>query len=288
MLAERQAKLGSVLCVGLDPLPKKIPNKPFAYREDIRIAEWMKWVVDETAPYTSIYKPQRAHWEALLNGENQLRMVVNHIHENYPDIVVFLDCKRGDIDRTQERYRDTHFEIDLVDGMNFSPYMGKDTMEALVNKENLGRALVGLCYTSNPKARETQDVILANGERYWEFMAKTILRWSQELRVTENAGLVMAAAYDYPKGSGEVYSTHLRRCREIVEDLLWFLIPGVGTQGGFVQETIKAGFVGWGSIVISSSSGIIFAENPHKEAEKLHEEMKYLFQNDPQFGIYFQ
>jgi orotidine 5'-phosphate decarboxylase subfamily 2 len=274
-LAQRQEKIGSVLCVGLDPLPEKMPERFNKTEQSVamNVADWMMWVVDQTHQYTSMYKPQRAYWEAMINGEEALRTVVNYIHLNYPDIVVFLDCKRGDIDRTQARYRDAHFGIDLVDGMNFSPYMGKDTMEFLVDKDHMGRALVGLCYTSNPKARETQDVILADGERYWEFMAKTILRWSQELGVTENAGLVMAAAYEYPKGSGKVYSTHLKRCREIVGDLLWFLIPGVGTQGGFVQQTIKDGFTGWGSIAINSSSGIIFAQDPGTEAKKLHDEM---------------
>jgi len=274
-LAQRQEKIGSVLCVGLDPLPEKMPER-FNKKERsvaMNVANWMMWVVDQTHKYTSMYKPQRAYWEAMVNGEEALRIVVNYIHITYPGIVVFLDCKRGDIDRTQARYRDAHFGIDFVDGMNFSPYMGKDTMEFLVDKDNMGRALVGLCYTSNPKAREVQDVELMSGECYWEFMAKTILRWSQELGITENAGLVMAAAYEYPKGSGEVYSAHLKRCREIVGDLLWFLIPGVGTQGGFVKQTIKDGFTGWGSIAINSSSGIIFAQDPATEAKKLHDEM---------------
>ncbi len=275
MLAERQEKIGSCLCVGLDPLPEKMPAR-FNKKKRIistNVANWMIWVVDQTAEFTSMYKPQRAYWEAMMGGEEALRKVIHHIHKNYPDIPVFLDCKRGDIDRTQARYRDAHFEIDEVDGMNFSPYMGEDTMSALVDKDNMWHAIVGLCYTSNPKAREMQDPELKSGEKYWEFVAKTILRWSQELNITENSGLVMAAAYEYPKGSGIVYSKHLKRCREIVGDLLWFLIPGVGTQGGFVKQTIKDAFVGYGSIAINSSSGIIFAENPGTEAKKLHEEM---------------
>lgn len=275
MLAERQKKLGSVLCTGLDPLMEKLPERfKTSKRVATNVANWMIWVVDQTAPYTSMYKPQRAHWESIRGGEHALRKVVKHIHKNYPDIPVFLDCKRGDIDRTQKQYRDAHFGIDKVDGMNFSPYMGKDTMEALVNKEHMGRALVGLCYTSNPKARETQDVMLASGDRYWEFMAKTILRWSEELGVTENAGLVMAAAYELPpKGSGIIYFKHLKRCRELVGNKLWFLIPGIGTQKGFVQQTIKYAFTGWGSIAINSSSGIIFAIDPGAAAKELHEEM---------------
>jgi orotidine 5'-phosphate decarboxylase subfamily 2 len=276
-LAERQEKLGSFLCVGLDPLPEKMPER---FKEKGKnadnIAMWMMWIVDQTFAYTSMYKPQRAHWEAIPGGTKALQRVINYIHKKYPDILVFLDCKRGDIDRTQQRYQIAHFEIDGVDGMNFSPYMGKDTMEFLVNKDHPERALVGLCYTSNKSAREVQDVRIDSreiGDHYWEFIAKTILRWSQELSVTDNAGLVMAAAYEYPKGSNKIYSDHLKSCRKIVGDKLWFLIPGVGTQGGFVHQTIKAGFAGWGSIAINSSSGIIFAEDPAAEAKKLHDEM---------------
>lgn len=280
MLAERQEKLGSFLCVGLDPLEEKMPSRFLNNPRSIQIAEWMKWVVDETAPFTSMYKPQRAHWESIPNGEAQLRMVIEHIKTRYPDIPVFLDCKRGDIDRTQQRYREAHFTIDGADGMNFSPYMGKDTMEALVDKEHMGRALVGLCYTTNKTAREVQDEPMASGLFSWEFYALKILKWAQELGVTENAGLVMAAAYENPKGSGEVYSAHLKRCRELIGDLLWFLIPGVGTQGGFLKETIKAGFVGWGTIAINSSSGIIFAEDPAAEAKKLHDEMVLIMRTE--------
>ena len=143
--------------------------------------------------------------------------------------------------------------------MNFSPYMGKDCMEALVDINHPGRALVGLCYTSNPEARKVQDFIGNDGILYWQFMAKTILQWAIDLGVVDNAGLVMAAAYEKPKGSGQIYTDHLVRGRKIVGDKLWFLIPGIGTQGGFIAETVCASFAGFGSIAINSSSGITFA-----------------------------
>jgi orotidine-5'-phosphate decarboxylase len=275
MLKERQEKIDSLVCVGLDPLPEKMPrcligNPPLLSHVDI--AYWMESIVYATAPYALMFKPQKAHWEAILNGAEALQRVIAYIHKNYPDIPVFLDCKRGDIGRTQERYRIAHFDIDGVDGMNFSPYMGKDCMEFLVDKENLGRALVGLCYTSNPSAREVQDVFLAGadidcGPQYWEFMAETILKWAEELGVVENAGLVMAAAYENPKGSGKIFSRHLTRCREIVGDKLWFLIPGIGTQGGYIVETVRAASTGNGSIAINSSSDIIFASKGEDFAE---------------------
>jgi len=184
---------------------------------------------------------------------------VDYIHHKYPDIPVFLDCKRGDIGRTQQRYKIAHFEIDGVDGMNFSPYMGKDCMEYLVDKEHLGRAIVGLCYTSNPSAREVQDIMTEQEWPYWLFMARRILEWAEGLGIVENAGLVMAAAHEYPKGSGKIFSEHLSRARVVVGNRLWFLIPGIGTQGGFIEETVRAAYMGPGSIAINSSSGITFA-----------------------------
>jgi orotidine-5'-phosphate decarboxylase len=153
-------------------------------------------------------------------------------------------------------------------------------MSQLVDKDNFGRAIVGLCYTSNPSAREVQDVLLADGRVYWEFIAERTLAWAEELGVVEDAGLVMAAAYELQKGSGEIFSQHLTRGREIVGDKMWYLIPGVGTQEGFIKETVKASYNGAGSIAINSSSGITtkslgpdFAEASSNESQRLAQQM---------------
>ena len=278
-LAERQEKVNSLVCVGLDPLEEKIP-------ESIQGVPWyrvsfqMKQIVDATAPFACMYKPQRAHYEAIPDGQKALREIVDHVHEKYPDIPVLLDCKRGDIDRTQKQYGIAHLVIDGVDGMNFTPYMGKDCLKDLIDPRRPGRALVGVCYTSNPAARQTQDIKLADGRQYWEFMAETILQWAEELGVVADAGLVIAAAYEVKKGSGEIFSWHLTRCREIVGDKLWFLIPGVGTQGGFIRQTVKAAYTVPGSVAINSSSAITFAsmgkdfaEAAGREAKKLRDQI---------------
>ena len=270
-LARRQIAVNSLVCVGLDPLPEKLPKclrKKFWLSANWKaIAQWMIDEVDTTAPYASMYKPQKAHYEAFRGGDKALQRIVDYIHKFYPDIPVFLDCKRGDIGRTQERYRIAHFDIDGVDGMNFSPYMGSSCMKPLFDASHPGRAIVGLCYTSNPEAREVQDVVLADGRQYWEFIAETIRRWAWEIGVNENAGLVMAAAYEASKGPGEVFWQHLARCREIVGNDLWFLIPGVGTQGGFVAETVCRAYSGPGSIAVNSSSEINFASDGPDFAE---------------------
>jgi len=247
----------------------------------VDIVTWMEFIVDLTAPFASMYKPQKAHWEAFPNGAFALQKLVTYIKRRCPHIPVFLDCKRGDIARTQKCYRIAQFEIDGVDGMNFSPYMGSDCMSSLVDKSHLERAIVGLCYTSNPSARQVQDVILADGRHYWEFMTECILGWANGLGIVNNAGLVMAAVYELPpKGSGNVFSWHLKRCREIVGKLLWFLVSGIGTQQGATEETVEYGYAGHGSIAINSSSGIIFASSGEdyakaaaSEAEKLRDDI---------------
>lgn len=289
-LAARQKAIDSLVCVGLDPLPEKLPKciRKRLWLSGIwkSIAQWMIDCVDTTALSASMFKPQRAHYEAIKGGRHALQAIVDYIHEFYPDIPVFLDCKRGDIGRTQQRYRIAHFEIDRVDGMNFNPYMGRDGMEHLIDPNHLGRAIVGLCYTSNPAAREVQDVILQDGRHFWEFIAARTLAWAQAMGIVENAGLVMAAAYENPKGSGNAFSFHLSRCREIVGDNMWFLIPGIGTQEGFIEETVKTagsepGKIKPGEIAINSSSGITnassgenYAEAAGKEAEKLKDQIR--------------
>lgn len=272
-LTKRQRYANSLVCVGLDPLEDRIPGN-FTNLGWIGISNWIKGIVDATAPFASMYKLQRAHYEALENGEMILRDVIQYIRQNYPDIPVFLDCKRGDIKRTQERYRFAHFELDQVDGVNFSPYMGKSCMAGLFDSKYPERALVGLCYTSNEDARDIQDQVLQDGRFIWEMIAKNIYEWAWDLGVNENAGLVMAAAHKRNDGQPGIVSDHLTRCREIVNNDLWFLIPGIGTQGGFVEETVKNAFRGPGSISINSSSGVIFAEDPAGAAETLRDQIR--------------
>jgi len=275
MLALRQIEIDSLVCVGLDILPDKLPLHLSEVAGGIDAETYVNWftdMVDATAEFASMFKPQSAHYEAMEEGRWILWQIINYIRRNYPDIPIVLDCKRGDIGRTQARYRIAHLLLDAVHGMNFSPYMGKTCMQALVDPTTAGKAIVGLCYTSNPDAREVQDVKLADGRCYWEFIAERTLSWASEFGVTGDAGLVMAAAYKPDKAKDEIFSAHLKKCREIVGSDLWFLIPGIGTQGGEVKETVEAAFsvsgqAKAGQIAINSSSGITFASNGEDFAE---------------------
>lgn len=267
MLAERQADEKTLVCVGLDPMMNKMPDC-IRRRTDIndfaKLGMWMGDIIEATAPFASMFKPNVAFWEAINQGVLQLGNLIRGIHNRYPDIPVFLDCKRGDIGKTQGQYARACLHVDHLgaDGMNFSPYMGRDCMSGLVNPETAGKALVGLCYTSNPDAREVQDVLLRDNLPYWAFIAERTLAWAKELGVVADAGLVMAAAYEQPpKGSGVIHSQHLSDCRKFIGNEMWFLIPGVGAQGGCIEETVKVAYAGPGSIAINSSSEICFASS---------------------------
>lgn len=270
VLAMSQEKKQSLVCAGLDPSKNKIPYivngmmRTRPYWE--RVAKYMIGVVDATAGIVSAFKPQRAHYEAFRLGELALRRIVSHIHDYHPGTPVFLDCKRGDIGSTQGKYRIAHLELDGVDGMNFSPYMGEDTISALYDKKTRYAALVGLCFTSNPKARDIQNVELKNGLLLYEHVAMKILEWAQELGCVEDAGLVVAAAYKDSE-TGKIEYGHMERIRAIVGDKLWFLEPGIGAQGGLVEQTVDHSYRGKGSILINSSRGIIEASQDEDYAE---------------------
>lgn len=276
MLTWRQNQINSLVCVGLDPLLEKMPEriKNLAASPADLLYSWMKEVVDETATYASMFKPQRAHWEAIPDGISVLRKLIGYIRRSYPEIPIFLDCKRGDIDRTQTQYREAHFVLDGVHGMNYNGWMGSDTLQALIDSHHPERSLVGLGRTSNPKAWQVQDRMLANGLRVWEAMVSDILDWSLNFNIIENAGVVMGAAHKDTNDPSKIYSWHLSRAREIVGDKLWFLIPGIGPQGGAVEETVKASFYGPGSIAVNQSSGIIFDEHPGKKACEFRDQMR--------------
>jgi len=264
LLTARQIEAETLVCVGLDPLMEKLPAhiRSLTSSDQEAVLVWMMEIVDATASYACMFKPQHAHWEAIPGGTKALEALITYIRLRHPKIPIFMDCKRGDIDRTQERYGVTHLLNEGADGMNYNGYMGKDTLKALAKFGEIdGKALVGLGRTSNPNAWEIQDAQLTSGLLVWEAMAYNILNWSSEVGVLENAGIVMGAAHKDPANPEKIYSAHLSRGRKIYGNLLWNLIPGIGAQKGFVKETVTASYAGPGSIAINSSSAIIFASS---------------------------
>ena len=270
-LAQRQKEVRSALCVGLDP---EIDMMPDAFKsggdQAADVLSWMQHVVDATAPFATMFKPQRAYYEAFPYGEQVLRALTRYIAASHPDIPIFVDVKRGDIDRTQQKYRTAVFDEDAADGANVCSYMGSTPFLNMFDPAHPERAIVNLIYTSNPGAREIQDARMHNGDPLWLFMAKRTLAWIAECGAL-NAGFVMAAAH---KKDGSVYADHLRICRNLDNGVVWYLMPGFGTQGGIVEESVHAAWKGYGSIALNASSSICNAADPAKEAEKLHVAIK--------------
>jgi orotidine-5'-phosphate decarboxylase len=270
LVKARQIELPGRFCVGLDPDKGKIPECIEGPTDGIRAAIHMMGIVDATQMFAAAFKPQRAHWEALDDGIAGLRMLIAYIHTKYPDIPVFLDCKRGDIDRTQLMYGFAHFVLDEADGMNFNPYMGRDCLEQLVKADPSGVAcLISLGRTSNPAAWQIQDARLTNGQRVWEYSLACAFAWAEDAHVTDRFGVVMGAAHDTSQldqyngsiaeteyGDARIFDHHLYRAREIVGDEVLILTPGLGKQSGHTEATIHGAWRGPGTLLPSSSSGI--------------------------------
>lgn len=230
----------SLVCVGLDPELEKIPAHLRGLPQPI--FEFNRRIVDATAEYACCYKPQFAHYAAL-GAEDQLVATIRYIHQNHPDLPVILDSKRGDIGSTAAKYAQESFERYGADAVTVNPYLGFDSIEPYLKWA--GRGVIILCRTSNPGARDFQD-LEAGGKRLYRHVAERVARdW--------NAGgqcmLVIGATY--PQELAEI--------RAIVGDLP-FLVPGVGAQGGDVEAAVRAGRTADGlGMVLNSSRGIIYA-----------------------------
>jgi orotidine-5'-phosphate decarboxylase len=238
----------SLVCVGLDPEPEKFPaslqGNPRA------IFEFNRRIVDATAAYACCFKPQFAHYAAL-SAEDQLLDTIRYIHEAHPGVPVILDSKRGDIGNTAEKYAQEAFVRYGADAVTVNPYMGGDTVEAYLKWAD--RGVVVLCRTSNPGARDFQD-LLVDGKRLYRIVAERV---AQQWNKGGNCLLVVGATY--PQELAEI--------RAAVGDLP-FLVPGIGAQGGDVEAAVKAGRTADGKgLLVNSSRGILYASKGDDFAE---------------------
>lgn len=244
-------KNNSLLCVGLDSEVSKLPN-------GVNQFEFNKAIVDSTADLVCAYKPNSAFYEG--NGPvgiEQLKQTVDYIQEKYPYIPIILDAKRADIGNTNDGYVDYIFKYLGVDAVTLHPYLGSEALSPFLELNDKG--LIILCRTSNPGVRDTQDVIV-NGQKYYQYIAELVSKkWN------DNGNCLLVVGATYPE--------EMREIRKIVGDMT-FLVPGVGAQGGEVEAALKAGLNSQGKgMIISSSRGIIFADDPRAEAEELRNEI---------------
>lgn len=253
----RWKQKNSLLCVGLDPDLNKIPAH--LRKKDTPFFKFNKAIVDLTADLVCAFKPQIAYYSAS-GSEDELEMTIEYIHKNYPEIPVILDAKRGDIGATATMYAKEAFERYKADAVTVNPYMGSDTLEPFL--EHREKGIIVLCRTSNPGAKDIQDLNM-NGKRLYQIIASMAVgKWN----FNNNVLLVVGATY--PK--------ELKEIRSIVGDMP-FLVPGIGAQGGDVQKTVTNGKDSKGTgMIINSSRGIIYASNGSDFAEAARSAAKRL------------
>ncbi|RPI79370.1 MAG: orotidine-5'-phosphate decarboxylase [Desulfobacteraceae bacterium] len=235
-------KNNSLVCVGLDTDPQKLPKHILA--QEFPIFEFNKSIIDATADLVCAYKPQIAYYSAK-NAENQLEMTIQYIHKNYPGIPVILDAKRNDIGSTAAMYAEEAFLRYQADAVTVNPYLGQDALDPFIQYKEKG--VIILCRTSNPGARQLQD-LLVDGEKLYQRVAKLAVR---EWNYNRNILLVV----------GATYPAELKEIRHIVGDMI-LLVPGIGAQGGDVKEAVLNGKSSAGAgMIINASRSIIYASN---------------------------
>jgi orotidine-5'-phosphate decarboxylase len=239
-LEDSWARSDSLVCVGLDPELERFPGAVTSHPSPI--FQFNRAIIDATADLVCAYKPQFAHYAAY-EAEDQLERTIEYIHRSYPGVPVILDAKRGDVGNTAERYAIEAFERYGADAVTVNPYLGGDSLEPFLKHED--RGVVILCRTSNPGARDVQDLDVGNRKLYHRVAELAAKRWNSR----GNCLLVVGATY--PRELAEV--------REIVGDMP-FLVPGVGAQGGDVDQAVRNGQTPDGTgLIISSSRSILYA-----------------------------
>ncbi len=254
---KRAKNINSLLCVGLDSDFQKLPKK-FKSMEFPQF-EFNKYIIEETNEYASAFKLNIAFYEARGDkGILELKKTMEYLQNKHSDIFLICDCKRADIGNTNQGYIDSLFDWFGFDAITLHPYLGEEALRPFLDRKD--KVSIILCRTSNPGAGELQDLEF-NGEKLWQIVAKKVLKnWNKN----NNCMLVVGATC--PK--------EMKQIRALVGDMT-FLVPGVGAQGGNLKAVLEAGLNSEGlGLIINSSRGIIFAENPRAEAQKLYEEIK--------------
>lgn len=266
-LLKKQWERGRFACVGLDidPDSDKFPKHLLEQHQDKAKAMEMFGciIADATHELVCAYKPNSAFYEAQgWEGMRALQNIIAYIKQQYPDISIIDDAKRGDIGNTGALYARAIFEILGADAVTLSPYLGKDAIQPFLDYAQKGCII--LCRTSNPGAKEFQDIKDESGKPLWKKVAEHVRdSWN------ENGNCLLVVGATYPE--------EMMGIRKIVGDVP-FLIPGIGKQGGDVNAAVQAGvdsnkqgvIINSSSAVIYASSGKDFAQAARTATEELH------------------
>ena len=261
-LFENIKRKQSFLCVGLDTDIKKIPEH--LLKEEDPIFAFNKAIIDATADLCIAFKPNLAFYESMgVKGWIAFEKTIKYIKENYPDQFIIADAKRGDIGNTSEMYARSFFDELNIDSVTVAPYMGEDSVKPfLIYPE---KWVILLALTSNKGSQDFQLTVDSDGERLFE----KVLKKSQEWANDEQMMYVVGAT------QGEMF-TEIRK----YAPNHFLLVPGVGAQGGSLEEVCKYGMNNMCGLIVNSSRAIIyadktvlFAEAARKAAKEVQEQM---------------
>lgn len=239
----------SFLCVGLDTDLKKIPAHLLG--DEDPLFAFNKAIIDATAPYCVAYKPNLAFYECFgLKGWVAFEKTVRYIKENYPDQFIIADAKRGDIGNTSAMYARSFFEEMDIDSLTVAPYMGEDSVTPFLQYP--GKWVILLALTSNKGSHDFQLMEDIQGERLFERVLRTSLQWATDEQMMYVVGATQGRLFEDIR---KVVPTH------------FLLVPGVGAQGGSLEEVCKYGMTDECGLLVNSSRGIIYADTTERFAE---------------------
>lgn len=264
-LVENIRRKGSFLCVGLDSDIKKLPAHLLQCENPV--LEFNKAIIDATAPYCVAYKPNLAFYEASgVDGWKTLEETVRYIRQNYPGQFIIADAKCGDIGNTSDLYARSLFDHLDVDALTVAPYMGKDSVTPFLGRK--GKWVILLALTSNAGSADFQMLRLDNGRRLFEQVIETSKQWAGDDEMMYVVGATQGRLFE------DI------RC---VASTNFLLVPGVGAQGGSLEEVAKYGMSKDCGLLVNSSRGIIFASRDEDfahaaaaEAARLAQQMRQL------------
>lgn len=264
-LIENIKRKKSFLCVGLDTDIKKIPEH-LLDKED-PIFEFNKAIIDATASYCVAYKPNLAFYESLgVEGQIALEKTIKYIKNHYSDQFIIADAKRGDIGNTSKLYARSFFEYLNVDAVTVAPYMGEDSVTPFLGYD--GKWVILLALTSNKGSRDFQMIENADGTPLFENVMRKSAEWGGPEEMMYVVGATQGLMFE--------------KIREIAPES-FLLVPGVGAQGGSLEDVTRYGMTNDCGLLVNSSRGIIyasrgegFAEAASNEARKLRDQMEIL------------
>ena len=249
-------KKQSFLCVGLDTDIKKVPAH--LLNDEDPIFAFNKAIIDATAQYCIAYKPNLAFYESMgVKGWISFEKTIKYLKQNYPEQFIIADAKRGDIGNTSAMYARSFFEELDIDSVTVAPYMGEDSVSPFLTYE--GKWVILLALTSNKGSHDFQLTADANGERLFE----KVLRTSQQWATADQMMYVVGAT------QGQLFED----IRRIAPDH-FLLVPGIGAQGGSLEEVCRYGMNSQCGLIVNSSRAIIYASNGTDFAEKAAEAAK--------------